>query len=102
MASRYITSFDDLPGADPALYRAWNEGDIAHQLDDLEIEANPYDPATQGLYWRAWRRGWEGISMEPVFPAPPPLQGPVQPIRPIITRYRRGRVFWLRLTGRLR
>jgi len=102
LASRYITSFKDLPGGDPELYRAWNAGDIAHQLEGLGIDANPYDPETQGVYWRTWRRGWEGVSMTPIVSPPPPLQGPLRPIGPlIITRYRRWRVLWLRLTGRL-
>lgn len=101
MASRYITSFKDIPGPDPELYRAWNEGDIAHHLDNLPIEANPYDPDTQGLCWRTWRRGWEGFPLEPVYRTPPPLQGPVRHGPLIIARYRHWRVFWLRLTGRL-
>lgn len=84
MASRYITSFGELPGGryERSIYQAWNEGDIAHTLDNRPIDANPYDPDTHGLLWRTWRRGWEGHSMDVGVkppPAPPCMVGlPVQ------------------------
>lgn len=98
MVSRYVTSFSGLPGwhHDRALYAAWNAGDIAHQLDDKPIEDNPFDPETEGLFWRTWRRGWAGISMMPVLDIPP-LKRPLKVIKPIIVRYR-----WRTLKQRLR
>lgn len=99
MASKYVTSLHDLPGwrHDRSLYQAWNAGDIARTLDGKTIEENPFNPETQGLLWRTWRRGWQGIPMTPVFHGPPPLQGPVRPLKPIIVRHRLRRFkVWFR------
>jgi hypothetical protein len=65
---------DDLPDPDPVdMYRTWNEGDIAHQLDNKPITENPYSPEDEPLKWRLWNRGWEGKSLRAGVTPPPAL-----------------------------
>ena len=105
MASRYITSFGELPGGryGRSVYQAWNEGDIAHTLDRKPLDDNPYDPDTEGILWRTWRRGWEGRSMAVGVEPPPPLRNRiVLPTRLIVVKYRPLRKIKMRLRALLK
>jgi hypothetical protein len=105
LASRYITSFKDLPDGpyDRSIYRAWNEGDIAHTLDNKAEDTNPYDPETQGILWRTWRRGWEGRSMAVGVQPPPALPFRIGlPIQLIKVKYRPLRKIKFRLRALLK
>lgn len=82
MAAEYLTSVDDLPGggrAKRAIYHVWNEGDIAHQLDGLSLNDNPYSQEVEPLLWSTWQRGWEGRPLEGEVRVPPPVYFPLQP-----------------------
>lgn len=104
MASRYITSFRQLPGGryERAIYQAWNEGDIAHTLDNKPVEANPYDPDNQGILWRTWRRGWEGHSMAVGVVPPPPPRRIGLPTTGLVIKYRPSRKIKIRLRALLK
>jgi hypothetical protein len=104
LASRYITSFGELPGGryERAIYQAWNEGDIARTLDNKTVDSNPYDPDTHGLLWRTWRRGWEGHSMDAGFVPPPPLRRIGLPVQLIVVKNRPLRKIKFRLRALLK